>query len=105
MVINLFESAGMPYQRIPSHFQPWRTRCTTFAMAPSGGTYTTSYLMTIVMFALSLNIYEIFTDQQKCQKFDLENEGQSQGREKRNLCHSTGYVRFHTSEFLRGLAT
>ena len=41
----------------------------------------TSYLMTIVMFARSLFIYEI------PKKFDLENEGQGQGQgdEKQDL--------------------
>ena len=37
--------------------------------------YMTSYLMAIVMFVLSVTIYEIFSRQIKCQKFDLENEG------------------------------
>ena len=39
----------------------------------------------IVMFALSFTIYEIFAIQIKCQKFDLENEGQGYGGEKREL--------------------
>ena len=32
--------------------------------------------MAIVMFALSLTVYEIFAKQQKCQNFYLENKGQ-----------------------------
>ena len=39
----------------------------------------TRYLMTIVMFALALTIYEIFASQIKFQKFDFENEGQGHG--------------------------
>ena len=38
------------------------------------GRYMTSYLMAIVMFAISFIIYEIFTNQIKCQKFELENK-------------------------------
>ena len=40
--------------------------------------YTTFNLMAIVMFALFLTIYEIFTKQIKCQKVDIENAGQDQ---------------------------
>ena len=36
------------------------------------------FLMTIVMFALFLIIYVIFTTKIKCQKFYLENEGQEE---------------------------
>ena len=39
----------------------------------------TSYMMTIVMVAMSLTIYEIFASQIKCQKLDLADEGQDQG--------------------------
>ena len=53
----------------------------------------TSYLMTPVTIALSFTIYEIITNQIKCQKFDLENEGRGQVVEKRDLCRSTEYVR------------
>ena len=41
-----------------------------------------SYLMTLVMFVLSLAFVEIFGNQMKCKKFYLENEGQ--GGEKRD---------------------
>ena len=43
--------------------------------------------------ALSLTICKIFTELIKCQKFDLENEGQ--GEEKWYLCHFTRNVRFN----------
>ena len=46
--------------------------CTT---APFDGKYRTSYLMAIVMSALSLAIYEMFVNKIKL-KFDLENDGQ-----------------------------
>ena len=46
----------------------------------------TSYMMTIVMFALiSLTIYEIFANEIKYQKFDLENEGHQRVKQAR-LC-------------------
>ena len=34
-------------------------------------------------------------------KFDLANEGQGQGREKRDLCYSTGNVRFYIGDFFQ----
>ena len=37
--------------------------------------YMTSYLMAIVMFALSLTFYEIFANKEKCLNCGLENEG------------------------------
>ena len=49
---------------------------------PFDGKYTTSYLMVIVMLALSLTVYEIFANYEKCQYVDLENEDQGQGVEK-----------------------
>ena len=45
--------------------------------------------MTIVMFALSLNVYKIFRNQEKFQNIDLENDGQVQGVQTYNLRHST----------------
>ena len=42
------------------------------AMAPFDGKCKTFYVMVIVVFALSLTIYEIFTVQRKRLKFDLE---------------------------------
>ena len=54
--------------------------------------------MAIVMLAPSLTICEIFTNDEKCQKFDLENEGQEQVDE-RDLRHSTGNVRIHRGDF------
>ena len=48
-------------------------------------THTTSYLMAILMFALSLTVCDIFATQEKCQNFDLENECQVQG-EKNGTC-------------------
>ena len=41
----------------------------------------TSYLMAVVMFALSLTVCLIFVTQEKCKKFDLENEVHVQGVE------------------------
>ena len=68
---------------------PWKCRsrswCKKFAVAPFCGRYTTSYLMAIVMFALSLTICKIYAKLIKCQNFDLENEGQSQEEEKTGL--------------------
>ena len=61
----------------------------TFVMAPFDAKYLTSYLMAIVMFALSLTVYETFANQEKCHKFDLENEGYCQGVEKLDLRHAT----------------
>ena len=64
-------------------------------MTPFDGKFLTSYLMSLVMFALSLTIYEIFANQIKCQNLDLESEGQ--GGEKH---HSTKNVRLHIDDFL-----
>ena len=44
------------------------------------------------------HIYEIFANQIKCKKFDLENEGQDQGGEKLDLSHSTGKVWFYVND-------
>ena len=48
----------------------WRR--TLFALAPFDGKYLTSYLMAIVMFALSITISEIFATIIKWKRFDLE---------------------------------
>ena len=58
-----------------------------------------SYLMTMVMIALSVTIYEIFTSPIKCQRFDLENEGEGQEGENQNVCHLTGNVWFYIGVF------
>ena len=58
-----------------------KSRRTSFPVAPFDGKYLTSYLMVIVMVALSLTVDEIFAHQEECQNFDLENGGQSQGVE------------------------
>ena len=60
--------------------------------------------MAIVMFALSLNIFEILAKQENYQIFDLENEGQGRVKE-RNLRHSTGNFQIHTGDFWRILVT
>ena len=87
---------------------PWkrrsRSRCTTFAMTPSDGKYMICYLISIIMFVLSLAIYERCARQIKCRKFELENIGQGQAEEKLNFCHSTGNVWFHIGIFFRILA-
>ena len=51
-----------------------------------------AYLMTTVMFALSLTIYEIFTIRLICQKYYLGNEGQK--GVKLDLLNSTGIFNF-----------
>ena len=51
------------------------------------------------MFALSLTVYEIFAKQEKCQNFNLENEGQGQGVEKWDLRYSTRRIPSHIGEF------
>ena len=67
----------------------------------------TLYLMAIVLFALSLSPFTSYlqiANQIKCQKFDLENEGQDQEEEKLDLHHLTGNVRFYISAFFRIIA-
>ena len=59
----------------------------------------TSHLMSIVMFAISLTVYEIFAKHEKCKNFDLEIEGQGQKVEERDLRHSTESVRIHIGDF------
>ena len=54
--------------------------------------------MAIVIFALSVNVCEIFVKQEKLRKCDLENEVKCQGVEERNLRHSTANIRFHMGE-------
>ena len=49
-------------------------------MAPFDGKYLISYLIAIVMFALLLTIYKIFTKRVKCQKFDLKNDLKNEGQ-------------------------
>ena len=46
----------------------------------------TSYLMATVMFALSLVVYEINANQDKCQKLNIQNEGRGQGVQKNRTC-------------------
>ena len=54
-------------------------------LLPLDGKYMTSFLMTKVMFALSINIYEIFANKVNCQKCYLENDGQGQDVNKTGL--------------------
>ena len=69
------------FSRYPHIKNSWPRKCrskswrSTVAVAPFDGKYLTYYLMAVTMFAISLTVYEIFTNR-KCQKFDLENEGQ-----------------------------
>ena len=58
-----------------------------------------TYLSAIVLFALYVPIYEIFTNQIKCQKFDLENEGRGHGGESLDLCSSTRDIRVYVGVF------
>ena len=59
---------------------PWKCKlmswCTIFAVAPFDGKCPTSYLMAIVMLALSLSVCKMLANLIKFQNFDLENEGQ-----------------------------
>ena len=64
-------------------------------MAPFDGKYVTYSLMTIVRFALSLTIYEIFARQNT--EFHLEHEGQALG--KLDLRRSIRNVRSDISDF------
>ena len=48
----------------------------TIRSVPLDGKCPTSYMMVIAMFALYLTVYEIFANYEKCQNFDLKNEGQ-----------------------------
>ena len=57
--------------------------------------------MAIVMLALSIAVFEIIANQIKCQKFDLENEGQAQLEEKLDLRRSTGNCRFYLADFFQ----
>ena len=58
-------------------------------MAPFDGEYMTSYFMAMVLFALSVTVYEIFAIRVNRQTFDLGNEGQGQTGEKKQHRHST----------------
>ena len=55
---------------------PWKCRsrlwCITLAFE---GKYLTSHMMVIIMFALSLTIYEIFANQEICKHFTSELKG------------------------------
>ena len=48
-----------------------RSLCTIFAVAPFDGKYTKSYLLIIVMFAMSLTVSE-FAKQEKCKILTLK---------------------------------
>ena len=65
---------------------PWkcrsRSRCTTFA---TDGRYGASYLMVMMIFALSVTIYKIFATEIKFLMCDLGNEGQGQNGLKTKL--------------------
>ena len=71
----------------------------TFIMAPIDGKYMTFSLMTMIIFALYLTIYDTFSNQIKCQKFDLENEGKGQRWDNLDLRRSTGNVRIYIGVF------
>ena len=53
------------------------------------------------MFSLSLTVCETLAEQEKCQKFEHENDEQGQGVAELNLRHSTGNFRIHIGEFFR----
>ena len=57
-------------------------------MAPFDRKYITSTQLARAMFALSLTVCEIFGKQEKCQNCGVENEGQDQRVEERDLRHS-----------------
>ena len=73
-------------------------------MAPFDGKYTTSYLVAMVMFTPSLTVCEIFVKQEKCQNFDIENEGRGQGIENLDLRHPTRNFRLHIADFFFRIA-
>ena len=73
---------------------------TTIGLAYFDVEYITSCLMATVMFVLSFIVFEIFTKEEKCRNFALENEGQCRGVEERDLRHSTGNVRYYTDHCL-----
>ena len=58
----------------------------------------------IVMFDLALTIYEIFANQEKCENFELETEGQGQEVEERGLRYLIGHVRIHIGEFFQNFS-
>ena len=74
------------------------------AVVPFDGKYPTFYLIALVTFALSLTIYEIFSNQEECQNFDLEDEGLGHGVEKWDLCHLTKIVRIHVGDFFQNFS-
>ena len=75
-------------------------------MTPFDAKYMASYLMAIVMFALSLTVYVIFANQEKCANFDIENEGDGYVIKGRDLHRSTENFRIYTVDFFfRSLAT
>ena len=51
---------------------------------PNKSTFTTSYLMAMVMFDPSLTIYGIFANQVTCQKFDLKMKVKVKVKEAKN---------------------
>ena len=56
------------------------------------------------MCALSITTHEIFANQIKRYKFDLQNEDQGQEGEKLDLRHSTGNVWFHIGEYFHNFS-
>ena len=62
------------------------------------------YVISIVMFALSLTKCEIFTKLIKRRKLDVENESQDEQEDNWDLYHLTRNVRFHM-RFFKMLAT
>ena len=56
---------------------------------PTKNAYNISYLLAIAKFTLSFTIYEIFVNKIKCQKCDLEYEGQSEEGEKLDMQDET----------------
>ena len=47
---------------------------TTFTLEPFDDKCIMSYLMAVVMFSLSITVYEMFSNAINCKKFDNENE-------------------------------
>ena len=68
-------------------------------MAPFDDKYGTFSVILTVMCVPFVTIFEIFANQIKFQKFDLENEGEGQEVEKPDLCHSTGHVCCYIGDF------
>ena len=81
-----------------------RSWSTKFTIDPFDGKYSTSYLMAMVMFTLSLTVYELFASQKNANILNLKMKSRSKSG-KCDLRHSTRNVRIHIDDFFITLAT